>query len=186
MANKVKKDIAVEIEIPEGVEATLEDRKFTAKKDSKELSREIDRRINIKIEDNKVKLSVAKAKKPEKTMSGTTVAHIKNMFAGLTEGFEYELEICNVHFPMTVEFDSGKKEFVIKNLVGEKSPRTLKIDGDVEIEINPPKVIIKSYDKEAAGQVAGSLERVSRIRKRDRNKFQDGIFITKKPGVEYL
>ena len=85
---------------------------------------------------------------------------------------------------MSVSFDKAKKEVIIKNMLGEKTPRIQKVSDRVEIEIKMPKITIKSYDLEAAGQTAADLEKMSKIRNRDRNKFQDGIFITKKPGRE--
>jgi len=186
MAKKTKKDLTAEIEIPAGIEATLEGRVITMKKDSNEIKRAVLGDVKVSKEGNKIILSVKKAKKDEKRAFGTIKSHVKNMIEGLTTGFEYELEICNVHFPMTVAFDKTKSEFIIKNLLGEKSPRILKTAGKIEVEIKAPKIKIKSHNLEYAGQVAANLEKVSRIRYRDRNKFQDGIFITKKPGVEYI
>jgi len=186
MPKKMRKDLISEIEIPEGTEVSIEGNTIVIKKDSNELKKKIDQSIKIEKEENKLILSVKKARKTEKKQYGTAVSHIKNMIQGLNEGFEYELEICNVHFPMNVAFDKDKKEFQIKNLLGEKSPRILKIGDKVEVDIKAPKITLKSYDKEAAGQVASSLEKVSMVRNRDRNKFQDGIFITKKPGREFI
>jgi large subunit ribosomal protein L6 len=186
MAKKTKKDLIAEIEIPAGIEATLEGRVITMKKDSNEIKRAVLGDVKASKEGNKIVLSVKKAKKDEKRAFGTIKSHVKNMIEGLTKGFEYELEICNVHFPMTVAFDKTKSEFIIKNLLGEKSPRILKTAGKIEVEIKAPKIKIRSHNLEYAGQVAADLEKVSRVRYRDRNKFQDGIFITKKPGVEYI
>jgi ribosomal protein L6P/L9E len=62
----------------------------------------------------------------------------------------------------------------------------IKVTGNIEVEIKPPVIKIKSHDIEAAGRAASRLERGSLIKYRDRNKFQDGIFITKKPGKEYV
>lgn len=185
MATK-RKDYYFEMEIPEGIVASLKDNTLTLKKDSKELKRKINDVVAVKIDGNKITLTIKKAKKFVKREFGTARSHIKNMIKGLTEGFEYELEVCNVHFPMTVTYDKAKSEFIIKNLLGEKAPRILKTAGFIEVEIKAPKIKLKSYDLEAAGQIAANLEKASRIRNRDRNKFQDGIFITKKPGVDYL
>jgi large subunit ribosomal protein L6 len=181
-----KKDYTFEIEIPSEIEVDVKNNVITMKKAGKELKKIINEKVSVKKEGNKIVLEVKKAGKREKREFGTAKSHVKNMTEGLTKSYEYELEICIVHFPMTVSYDKAKKEFIIKNLLGEKAPRIIKSAGDVEVEIKAPKIKIKSHDLEAAGQTAANLEKVSKIRNRDRNKFQDGIFITKKPGVEYL
>lgn len=186
MAKKVRRDISNEMEVPEGIQVTIEDHVITMKKDDKEIKRNINPEISVVQEDNKIIVSAKKARRNEKRKYGTITGHIKNMITGLTEGFEYELEICNVHFPMTVEFDKGKNEVIIKNLLGEKSPRTINVSDQAEIEIKAPKITVKSYNREIAGQTAADLEKLSRVRNRDRNKFQDGIFITKKPAMDFL
>lgn len=186
MAKKSAKDFVFEIKIPEGIEADIEKNTITMRKDGKELRRDINEALKISKEDGKLILFAKKARKDEKKVFGTARGHIRNMIDGLTSGFEYELEVCNIHFPITVSFDKAKSEFMIKNLLGEKSPRTIKVSEKIEAEVKMPRIKIKSYDIEAAGQAAANLEKITKIRYRDRNKFQDGIFIIKKPGVEYL
>ena len=185
MAKKIRKDFNETIEVPETIQTEVNENVIIMKKDSNELKKTIEREIKVSKEGNNIVLSVKKARRIEKRKFGTAKSHIRNMIEGLTNGYEYELEICNVHFPMTLTFDKTKREFVIKNLIGEKSPRVIKAENNVEIEIKAPHIKIKSYDLEAAGQTAANLEKITKIRNRDRNKFQDGIFITKKPGVEY-
>ena len=185
MAKKKAKDFTFEIEIPAEIDASVSGSTVTMKKDGKELKKIVSDKLKLAKEGSKIILSVKKAKKDEKRDFGSAKGHIKNMIEGLMKGFEYELEMCNVHFPITIAFDKAKSEFIVKNLLGEKHPRTLKAGKDIEVEIKAPKITIKSYDLELAGQTAADLEKITRVRNRDRNKFQDGIFITKKPGVEY-
>jgi large subunit ribosomal protein L6 len=182
----IRRDFIEEIEIPTGMEANVENNVVTIKKDGKEMKRIVDKEISVKKDGNKVILSVKKARKNEKRKFGTAVGHIKNMTSGFTEAYVYELEICNVHFPMTVTFDKAKSQFIIKNLLGEKHPRIVEVSKNIEVEVKAPNIKIKSYDIESAGQAASRLERCALVRYRDRNKFQDGIFITKKPGKSYL
>jgi large subunit ribosomal protein L6 len=183
-----RKDIIETITIPAGIELKVEGKKIIATKDSKTVERFIDTSIEAKIENNILTLKVKKARRVEKRKLGTVKSHIRNMFDGFENIYEYELEICHIHFPVTVSYDKAKTEFAVKNLLGERSPRTIKafLPEKIEVEIKAPIIKIRSHDLEAAGQNAANLEKIARIRNRDRNKFQDGIFITKKPGKHFI
>jgi large subunit ribosomal protein L6 len=189
MVKKVKRvNVQKEIEIPQGIEVIIEKNKIVCKKDSKELVRIIDPNMKATKNGNKLILVLENARRSEKRLIGTAASHLRNIFEGLLNPWEYELEICNVHFPVTVNFDKVKGDFIVKNLLGERAPRIIKAFSPekIEVEIKVPRIKIKSYDLEAAGQNAANLEKITKIKSRDRNKFQDGIFITKKPGKSYL
>jgi large subunit ribosomal protein L6 len=113
-------------------------------------------------------------------MIGTAWAHINNMIKGAKEDFVYELEACNVHFPMNVKMEG--KNIIIKSFLGETTQRISKIVGDAKVEIKGSKITVSSSDIEAAGQTAANLEKATRLTGRDRRIFQDGIFITNKCG----
>ncbi len=181
-----RKDITFGIVVPEGISASLNGNEVTMKKGADELKKTVGARVNVKQEGDKIILSVKHAGKDEKRELGSAKSHLKNMVEGLTNGYEYELEICIVHFPMTVTYDKAKNEFIVKNQLGEKCPRVMKVSKKITVEVKAPHITIKSYDLDAAGQTAGDLEKLTRIRNRDRNKFQDGIFITKKPGRSFI
>jgi len=189
MVRKTKRPSVIkEIEMPQGIEFNVDDNFITVKKDSMEVKRKLDKNIKATKQDNKIVLTISNARRQEKRMIGAIASHMKNIFEGFAKPWEYELEICHTHFPVTVTFDKAKGEFIVKNLLGERAPRIIKAElpNKIEVEIKAPHIKIKSYDLEVAGQNAANLEKVSKIRYRDRNKFQDGIFITKKPGKVYL
>jgi large subunit ribosomal protein L6 len=73
---------------------------------------------------------------------------------------------------------------LIKNFLGESVPRKMAIKPNVEVKIEGEEIIVSSPDKEAAGQVAGDIEQLTRIKKRDIRIFQDGCYITHKAGKE--
>jgi len=185
---KVKKEQRETIVIPAGIEAKIEDNELVFKKENNEVRRKLDVMIKASLEGNNLTLSTNKSRRMEKRKLGTLRSHISNIFEGFNQGYEYELEICHIHFPITVTYDKTKKEFAVKNLLGERSPRIVKayMPEKVEVEIKAPIIKIKSFDLEVAGQNAANLEKIAKIRNRDRNKFQDGIFITKKPGKHFL
>ena len=188
MKKKKEKGLDFEIEIPQDITLNLEGHKIILKKDNKEVSNTITKVFNIENQGNKIKIFSSQARKENKRLLGSIKSHIKNMIDGLNKSYEYELEICNVHFPITLTFDKAKGEFIVKNILGERYPRIIKAINPekIEVEIKAPHIKIKSYDLEIASQNAANLEKLTKIRDRDRNKFQDGIFITKKPGRSFV
>ncbi len=175
-----------ELEIPEGITAEIIENEIKLNKSGKEVVRRLNNRIELKIEGNKIKLSSKKLNKREKKILYTTKAHIKNAFEGLGKMFKYKLQAVSVHFPMTLEFDKNNSLLSVKNFLGEKKPRTIKISKDVDVKVSKDIIELESADIEKAGQSAANIEKGTKIRFRDRRVFQDGIFITEKPGVSYL
>jgi large subunit ribosomal protein L6 len=174
------------LEIPGGIEANLDGDEIVVKKNNKEVRRRLNNRINVKIEGNKIIISSKKESKREKKILFTIKAHIKNAFEGLTTPFKYKLQAVSVHFPMTLEVDKTNNVLLIKNFLGEKKPRSIKIIPGVEVKLNKEHIELESVDIEKAGQVAANIEKGTKIRLRDRRVFQDGIFITEKPGVVFI
>jgi large subunit ribosomal protein L6 len=182
---KVEKELREEIEIPEGLVASLEGDEIVMKKGDKELRRKLDPRFEVKVEGSKVMLNSSKTTRREKRMFGTVKAHIRNMIRGLTEGFKYELEVANVHFPMNVSYDKESNDLVVKNFLGEKKDRRIRLTEDVDVNVNKNIVEVTSHNIERAGQAATNIEKGTRVRNKDRRIYQDGIYIVKKPGREF-
>ena len=172
-----------EIIIPSGVEADVFKNKLTIKGKEGENSREFDLgEINLEKKDEKIILSCEKATKKEKRIINTSVAHIKNMIKGVQKKFEYQLKVCSSHFPITVKIEGDNA--IIKNFLGEKVDRKIKLPKNAEVKLKGDMITIISIDKEIAGQAAANLEKVTKIRNRDRRIFQDGIYIINKAGKE--
>jgi len=179
----MRKELYKKIEIPEGIEAEIEGTtvKVTGP-EGKNIRKFSINSLELKREGNMISIGSKKATKKEKKLMNTVTAHIKNMVKGVQEKFEYELRAVFSHFPITVEVKDH--EVLIKNFLGEKIPRKTSVPAGVEIEVNGNLIKVRSTDRELAGQAAANLETVTRIMARDRRIFQDGIFMTKKPGRE--
>ena len=172
-----------EITIPEGVEAEIHQNKLTLKGKEGENSKEFNLgKIKLEKKDNKIILSCEKTTKKEKRMINTFIVHIKNMIQGVQKKFEYKLKICSSHFPMNVKIEGNNA--IIKNFLGEKVDRKVELPKNIEVKIEKDIITIFSSDKEFAGQAAANLEKVTKIRGRDRRVFQDGIYIINKAGKE--
>jgi large subunit ribosomal protein L6 len=168
-----------EIEVPEGVEVSMDGFNLHVKGPKGELVREFKHtRVKMKIEDGKVIVFCLLPKKKEYALAGTWKAHVQNMIKGVTEGFEYQLKILYAHFPMKVTVKGNK--VVIENFMGERSPRYADIFGDTKVEIKGDTVIVRSINKEHAGQTAANIERACKVQDLDRRVFLDGIYIYEK------
>jgi large subunit ribosomal protein L6 len=115
------------------------------------------------------------------TMStiGTFESHVENMFHGVTDGWEYEMEVFYSHFPMQVNVEGD--EVVIENFLGERAPRQTPIHGDTDVEVDGELITLRGPDIEAVGQTAADIEQLTRITDKDVRVFQDGAYITQKP-----
>ena len=73
-------------------------------------------------------------------------------------------------------------EIQVQNFLGSKKPKKVKVPQGADIKIEGPDITITSADIELAGIVATRLEQSTRLRKKDRRVFQDGIFLVSKAG----
>ena len=72
----------------------------------------------------------------------------------------------------------------IKNFLGEKVPRSLKLKHGVTVNVDGSQIVVEGVDRELAGQVAADIEQATRRPGFDTRVFQDGIYIISKDGEE--
>jgi len=168
-----------EIEIPEGVKASVENGIVTIEGPKGKLQRQLYHpKIEIKKEDNKIIVKAELARRKEKALVGTFAGHIKNMIKGVTEGFVYKMKIVYSHFPIKASVKGN--EFIIENFLGEKSARKAKLFGNVKVTIKGSDVIIEGINREEVGQTAANIEAATKVKDKDVRVFQDGIYIVSK------
>ena len=172
-----------EIEIPENVTVETDHLDVTVDGPDGSVTRKLwypD--ITVRVEDGSVVIeSDAEDAKTNSTM-GTFESHVENMIHGVTEGWEYQMEVYYAHFPMQVRVEGD--EVVIENFLGERSPRRTPIRGDTEVEVDGEEIVLSGPDKEAVGQTAADIEGLTRVTDKDTRVFQDGVYITRKPEKE--
>lgn len=179
----MKKEISEKIEIPEGIELIIEGNTITIKGPQGENKKKFDLKdLILHKEHSHILISCKKASKKEKKRINTMRAHLKNMMDGVSKRFEYQMKICFSHFPITVEVKAN--ELIIKNFLGERANRKSKILDGANIDLDKEFITVSSVNREIAGQTAANIEKATKVRKRDRRVFQDGIFIISKAGKE--
>ncbi len=180
MAGKVMEKV---IEIPEGVEVTIEESIVKCKGPKGEIERNFKHpRYSFTLKDGSIVIGIV-GKNPtmrDKMFLGTLESHIKNLIKGVTEGFVYKLKICSGHFPMNVSINNN--QLVVKNFIGEKVPRVLDLKEGAKVNIDGDIITIESTNKEIAGTIASDIEKLTRRPGFDTRIFQDGIYIIEKAG----
>jgi large subunit ribosomal protein L6 len=176
----MKKEIKKIIDIPEKIEVKIDNHSFTVKGPLGESKDKFKFKNLVKVEkkENKIEISCKKATKKEKKIIGTIENKLGNMISGVSKEYVYELQICSVHFPITVKIENDR--VVIKNFLGENKDRGVKVIPGANVKIEGDKIKVSSIDKEKAGQMAADIENITRVRRYDRRVFQDGIWIIKK------
>lgn len=178
---KKKERSEVVLPLPEGVSVIVEERYVRVRGKKGEAVRKLQsKEVSLQATADEVRLSAHASGKGKKLL-GSVVAHLRNMLRGCSEGHVYRLKVCSGHFPMSAAV-SGK-EFVVKNLFGEKTPRTIPLRENVEVKVSGTEIVVTSADKEAAGQMAADIEQLTRRPGFDKRVFQDGIYITEKDSV---
>ncbi len=179
----MRKELFVEIDIPEGVNVSLSGNEFEVSGKEGSIKRSFNMgRLEFKISQSKIIIGNKFSTKTEKRMMNTIASHLKNMISGVQEKWEYELKVCYGHFPFTVK--QNGKEIIIKNFLGEKVERKVNPVDGVDVSIEKDIIKLRSTDKEKAGQYAANFEFATKIKGRDKRIFQDGVYIIKKCGKE--
>ncbi|WP_415381417.1 50S ribosomal protein L6 [Halosimplex sp. TS25] len=169
-----------ELEIPDEASAETDHLELTVEGPNGSVTRRLwypD--VSVSVDDGSV--VIESDEDDAKTMStlGTFESHIRNMFHGVTDGWEYEMEVFYSHFPMQVDVDG--EEVVIENFLGERAPRRTEIHGDTEVQVDEEQITLRGPDVEAVGQTAADIEQLTRVPDKDVRVFQDGVYITQKP-----
>lgn len=143
------------IEVPNGVEVTVDGTTVSVRGPKGELSREIV--PEMKIEQSEGVLQVVRpSDQPRyRALHGLTRALIANMVKGVSEGFQKTLEIQGVGYRAQMEG---------KNLVlalGYSHPVNVAPPDGIEFEVDgTSKVVVKGVDKQAVGQAAADVRKI--------------------------
>jgi large subunit ribosomal protein L6 len=169
-----------EIEIPDDVTAEVEHLDLTVEGPEGSVSRRLwypD--VDVSTEDGAVVIEAEAEDAKTNATVGTFESHVENMFHGVTEGWEYRLQVHYSHFPMQVEVEGD--EVVIQNFLGEKAPRRAEIRGDTDVAVDGEEVTLSGPSIEDVGQTAADIEQLTRVTDKDTRVFQDGVYIVDKP-----
>jgi large subunit ribosomal protein L6 len=140
------------IDIPAGVQVTLDNCVITVKGPKGELTRTLHPDMDVKIDGNVITVSRPSDDANHRALHGLTRALIANMVKGVTEGFKKELEIQGVGYRAQMK---GSK---LALTLGFSHP--LELDAPEGISIACPsatQIVISGASKEHVGEFAAKI-----------------------------
>ncbi|HHP50888.1 MAG TPA: 50S ribosomal protein L6 [Moorella mulderi] len=143
------------IEIPPGVEVTIEGNVVTVKGPKGKITKTFPPEISIVREENWLKCIRPSDSKPHRALHGLSRTLLKNMVEGVTKGFEKALELVGVGYR------AAKQGNKLVLTVGYTHPVEIVPEEGLEIEVPAPnKIIVKGIDKAAVGMMAARIRAV--------------------------
>ena len=145
------------IDVPSGVTVTVATGKVTIKGPKGTL--EVPTRPEVKVEAKGNQLSVANlgdaSDRHARAYHGMTRALIQSVIAGVSKGYEENLEINGVGYNAKIQ----GKEVVLA--LGFSHPVKVPIPAGITVECpDPIKIIIRGSDKQAVGQLAARIRKL--------------------------
>ncbi len=140
------------VEIPKGVEVTLNDSTLSVKGGNGNLSLDLNEMVKITHEGDELKFSATQSGKKSGALAGTFRALAGNMVKGVSEGFVKQLQLVGVGYRGQVQ---GKK---LNLNLGFSHPVAYNVPEGVTVEMpSQTEILVKGADKQLVGQVAAEI-----------------------------
>jgi large subunit ribosomal protein L6 len=140
------------VEVPSGVDVSVEGIVVRAKGKLGELSFKATDDVRISLDDGKVVVKPANDGKAAHAMWGTARARVQAMVTGVSEGFTKELEITGVGYRAAVQGNSLSLQLGFSHDVNYPIPEGISIKC-----AKPTSLTVSGADKQKVGQVAAEI-----------------------------
>ncbi|MBP2002648.1 large subunit ribosomal protein L6 [Paenibacillus shirakamiensis] len=143
------------INVPSGVDITIDNTVITVKGPKGTLTRELHKDIKVSVEDNVISVERPSDNKLHRSLHGTTRSVVSNMVSGVTDGFSKNLELVGVGYRAS---KSGDK--IVLN-VGYSHPVEIAPEPGIEFDVPAnTKITVRGIDKERVGAYAAKIRSV--------------------------
>ena len=141
------------IDVPKGVEVTLDASSLRVKGSKGTLSVPMDEAVEIKREDDRLRFVARRADQHSQSMAGTLRALVRNMLIGVSQGFSKKLELQGVGYRAAAQ-GTGRLDLQL----GFSHPVQYKLPEGIKVETpSQTEVIVTGVDKQLVGQVASEI-----------------------------
>lgn len=140
------------IEVPAGVEVTVDGQKITVKGPKGTLEREVHSNMKVSLDGNTITIKRPDDEPFNKSLHGMTRTMINNMVEGVMKEYTKVLEINGVGYRAAKQ---GKKLVLT---LGYSHPIEMVEPEGITFEVpNPNQIIVKGINKELVGQMAAVI-----------------------------
>lgn len=143
------------IDIPNGVEVTINGNHVVVKGPKGTLERTFHPDITIKVEDNQLVVERPSDERHHRALHGTTRSLLANMVEGVTNGFSKTLELVGVGYR------AQKKGNTVVINVGYSHPVEVEQREGIELDVpSQNQIVVKGIDKQLVGAVAANIRAI--------------------------
>jgi len=140
------------VEIPAGVEISLNGAEVSVKGAKGTLTRSIHADVQVEQQGSELKTAARKKSKQAVALAGTTRALLNNMVLGVSQGFEKKLTLVGVGYRAKAQGNKLDLTLGFSHPVQYNVPEGIKVETPSQTE-----VVITGADKQTVGQVAADI-----------------------------
>ncbi|BAM38905.1 ribosomal protein l6 [Theileria orientalis strain Shintoku] len=178
------------LKVPPEVTVTVKSRKVTVKGKYGELTRSFTHLpVDLAMsKDNKsVVIKLWFGSRSKIAALRTCLTHISNMMTGVSKKYQYKMRLVHAHFPINSNVSDDGKVVEVRNFLGEKKVRVVKVLPGVKVvksESVKDELVLTGVDVESVSRSAALIHQSSLVRKKDIRQFLDGIYVSEKGNVD--
>jgi len=142
------------IPVPAAVKVDIQGARVSVTGPKGSLSREIDAKIRLHIEDGRLVVTRPSDEPRDRAMHGLTRALLANMVTGVEAGFRKTLELVGVGYRAQMQ---GSK---LALALGFSHPVEVEPPEGISFTVEGPRIHVDGIDKEKVGQVAADIRKL--------------------------
>ena len=135
-----------------------------------------------------IKVEVWFADRKQQALVNTVCSHLENLFKGVTYGFRYKMRGVYAHFPINIIISDNNSEVEIRNFIGERAVRHVKMVKGVSCIPSAVKdeVYVEGNDLDDVSRCAALIHQSVLVHGKDIRKFLDGIYVSEKTTIDSM
>merc|ERR1711899_481059 len=125
-------------------------------------------------------------KKKELAAVRTVCSIIQNAITGVMRGYKYKMRAVYAHFPINCAISEGGSLVEVRNFLGEKFVRKVRMHEGVKCENSKEQkdgLILTGNSIEGVSQSAALIQQSTTVKNKDIRKFLDGLYVSEKTTV---